>query len=132
MSSHKSRRPVASVDRIARVNELLKRGLADLLESLSMNEREGCLISVTRVHCSSSLTNATAYISVLGPTTPEKEQRIIRELISRKAELQSAIASEIILKYTPVLHFAIDKSVEQGDRVLDILRKMEEADDAGR
>ncbi len=130
MASHKHRHPIASVDRIARVNELLKRGLADIMESLGMNEREGCLISVTRVHCSSSLTNATAYVSVLGPTTPEKEQRIVRELISRKAELQSAIAAQIILKYTPVLHFVIDKSVEQGDRVLDILRRMEESGDA--
>ena len=38
---------------------------------------------------------------------------------------------EIILKYTPVLQFVLDRSVADGDRVLDLLRHMEDEDHAG-
>ena len=38
-------------DRIARVNELLKREIADVIEKYSLNEG-GVLVSVTRVHAS--------------------------------------------------------------------------------
>ena len=45
-------------DRIARVNELLKREIADVIEKYSLNEG-GLLVSITKVHASESLRNAT-------------------------------------------------------------------------
>ena len=128
---HKSKKhPVASVDRIVRINELLKRVLADLMETLGFNER-GRIISITRVECASSLKNAHVYVSILGAKDEEEELRVIRRLIERKAEIQTLMSQEVILKYTPVLQFVLDHSVAEGDRVLDLLRKMEEDAHAG-
>ena len=129
---HKSNKhPVASVDRIVRINELLKRVLADLVETLALNEENGCIISITRVDCASNLKSAQVYVSILGAKNDEAEQRVIRRLIDRKAEIQTLVSREVILKYTPVLQFILDKSVSEGDRVLDLLRQMEAEDHAG-
>ena len=124
---HKSKKhPVASVDRIVRINELLKRVLADLMETLGFNEEQGRIISITRVDCASNLKTAAVYVSILGAKNEEEEARVIRRLIERKAEIQSLMSKEVILKYTPVLHFVLDHSVADGDRVLDLLRHMED------
>ena len=126
MPRNNRKHPVASVDRLVRVNELLKRVLADLLETLGYNEEQGRIISITRVECASNLKNASVYVSILGAKNEEEEARIVRRLIERKAEIQSLMSKEVILKYTPVLHFVLDHSVADGDRVLDLLRHMED------
>ena len=126
MPRNNRKHPVASVDRLVRVNELLKRVLADLLETLGYNEEQGRLISITRVDCASNLKTASVYVSILGAKNEEEEVRIVRRLIERKAEIQSLMSKEVILKYTPVLHFVLDHSVADGDRVLDLLRHMED------
>ena len=131
MPRNGKKHPVASVDRIVRINELLKRVLADLMETLGFNEEQGRLISVTRVECASNLKSARVYISILGAKDEEEELRIIRRLIERKSEIQALMSQEVILKYTPVLQFIHDRSVADGDRVLDLLRHMEDENHAG-
>jgi len=126
MPRNNRKHPVASVDRLVRVNELLKRVLADLMETLGYNEEQGRIISITRVDCASNLKTAGVYVSILGAKNEEEEVRIVRRLIERKAEIQSLMSKEVILKYTPVLHFILDHSVADGDRVLDLLRHMED------
>ena len=126
MPRNNKKHPVASVDRLVRVNELLKRVLADLLETLGYNEEQGKIISITRVDCASNLKTASVYVSILGAKNEEEGARIVRRLIERKAEIQSLMSKEVILKYTPVLHFVLDHSVADGDRVLDLLRHMED------
>lgn len=126
MPRNNRKHPVASVDRLVRVNELLKRVLADLLETLGYNEEQGRIISITRVDCASNLKTASVYVSILGAKNEEEEARIVRRLIERKSEIQSLMSKEVILKYTPVLHFVLDHSVADGDRVLDLLRHMED------
>ena len=81
--------------------------------------------------CASNLKSAQVYVSILGAKNDEAEQRVIRRLIDRKAEIQTLVSREVILKYTPVLQFILDKSVSEGDRVLDLLRQMEDGDHAG-
>ena len=126
MPRNNRKHPVASVDRLVRVNELLNRVLADLMETLGFNEEQGRIISITRVDCASNLKTAGVYVSILGAKNEEEEARIVRRLIERKAEIQSLMSKEVILKYTPVLHFVLDHSVADGDRVLDLLRHMED------
>ncbi len=119
-SSH----PIASVDRIARVNEILKREIADLIEKRGVNEGD-FLLSVTKVNCSSCLKNATVYVSIMG-ATEEQEEKIMKSLLRLRPEIQRNVSKHVVLKYTPVLHFAIDRNIAAGDRVLEILRELEE------
>lgn len=117
-----------SVDRIARVNEILKREIADLIEKRALNEGKNYLISVTKVNCSSCLKNAAVYISLLGGK-PEDEASVLKELMRSRPELQQKMSKHVILKYTPVLHFIIDRNMQEGDRVLSILKELEKEDE---
>ena len=120
--------PVANMDRITRVNEILKREIADLIEKLELNQG-GCLVSVTKVRTGINLKDALVFISVLGggADKDEKAHHAIAMLNRHRADLQRRIAKDIVLKYTPVLHFELDKNIEDGDRVLALIQEMENA-----
>jgi ribosome-binding factor A len=111
-------------DRIARVNELLKREIADVIEKYSLNEG-GLLVSITKVHASESLRNATVYVSIFG-ADDQKSEEVIKKLYKLKPEIQRQVARHVILKYTPVLQFVRDTNLEEGDRVLALIRELEE------
>ena len=51
---------------------------------------------------------------------------MIQLLESKRALIQKRIAKTIVLKYTPVLRFTAARNLEEGDRVLNILRELEE------
>ncbi len=110
-------------DRIARVNEILKREIAEILEKENI-AIPNVLISITKVQCSSCLKNATVYVSVYGGgKTAEREAVSLLE--EKRALIQKRVAKTVILKYTPVLRFTLDRNLEEGDRVLGILRELE-------
>ena len=111
-------------DRIARVNEILKREIADILEKENISI-PNILISITKVQCSSSLKNATVYVSVYGGGEKGRTDAI-RLLESQRTLIQRLVAKTVILKYTPVLRFVSDRNLEEGDRVLNIIRDLEE------
>lgn len=112
------------VDRITRVNEILKREIADLVERRGLNEGS-YLLSVTKVVCATNLKNASVYISLLG-ATDEQQREILDELLRHRAEIQRNMSKHVVLKYTPVLQFIFDRNVAEGDRVLQLLRDLEE------
>lgn len=117
-----------SVDRIARVNELLKREIADLIEQLGISGNCGTIISVTKVNCSSCLKHATVYISSLAEADERLERRIIDELYKAKSEIQYRMSRHVILKYTPVLSFTYDRNPTEGDKVLALLRELDDTE----
>ena len=116
-------------DRIARVNALLKREIADSLEKLCIS-LPGALISVVKVNTSSTLRNATVYVSVFGGKNAgaDVEEKAIELLESRRADIQNYVSKYVVLKYTPVLRFVADHNIAEGDRVLAILRELEEGE----
>lgn len=113
-------------DRIARVNELLKREIADIIEKFSLNAN-GVLVSVTKVHTSESLRNATVYVSIYG-ADDAKAEAILKQLFKLKSEIQHQMSRHVILKYTPVLNFVRDNNLEDGDRVLSIIQELEDSE----
>jgi ribosome-binding factor A len=114
---------MSAPDRITRVNEILKREIADLLERDSFMDGS-CLISVTKVKTSANLRKATVGISVFGGDEDTKKDAI-RFLEKNRKDLQSRISRDVTLKYTPVLTFVLDRTVEEGDRVFALLEEME-------
>ena len=111
-----------SHDRIALVNEILKREIADIIEKRGVGGVD-TLVSVTKVHASESLRNATVYVSIFGAKPPEE---ILRALNKLRPDIQSNVSRHVILKYTPVLHFVHDMNLEEGDKVLSLIRELEE------
>ena len=115
-----------SVDRITRVNEILKREIADLLQRQSFSEKYNALVSVTRVECSTTLKQADVYVSMFGiEAGSDREQEILQALARLKGDIQRRMSKHVILKYTPVLRFLADHNRAEGDRVLQLLRELE-------
>jgi ribosome-binding factor A len=108
--------------RMRRVNELLKREIADLLERVDFS-MEDCLVSVSEVDTSPDLRHAKVHISVLGGDDTMK-LNIMRFLRRNRARLQKKMAHDIALKYTPVLEFSSDHRIESGDRVLALIAEL--------
>lgn len=112
-----------SVDRVTRVNALLRREIGELLFRI-MHERGFDLsaVSVTRVEVTSCLRSARVMVSI---RDHEKERESMLRLLRRHApEIQAAINRDLTLKYTPRLNFELDTSIERGDRVLGLLSEL--------
>lgn len=113
-----------SVDRLTRVNALLRREIGDLLFRI-MDERGFDLsaVSITRVEVSPSLRQARVMVSI---RDHEKEREPMLRLLRRHApEIQATINRDLTLKYTPRLSFELDTSIERGDKVLGLLSEID-------
>ncbi|NLF86128.1 MAG: 30S ribosome-binding factor RbfA [Lentisphaerae bacterium] len=118
-----------SVDRLERVNALLRREIAEAVPVVMLNEGVDCAaITVTQVRVARNLRNATVSVSILGHE--RERQAMIRKLAHRHVAFQRLINRDMKLKYTPVLQFTLDESIEKGDHVLDVLTRLAAANPA--
>lgn len=113
------------VDRIERVNALLRREIGEaLFHVFAGGGVDLAAITVTRVETARNLRNATVYVSLLGH---EGERgSILHRLHARHIELQALINRDCHLKFTPKLRFVLDTSIEKGDRVLNVLAHLDQ------
>ena len=107
--------------RLLRVCELIKRELGVIIGRDV--KFEAPLVSVRAVDITADLKNAHVFISAIG-TKWQKEQAL-QQLQEQRKHLQHELARRIILKYTPLLHFQLDESIERGTRVLSLLAEIE-------
>ena len=113
------------VDRVERLNSLLKRVIGEnIFTVLQSSAFSPGLYTVTAVSCAKDMRDCTVKISVFAPT-PEEKNRALAEIVSRTHEFQKIINREVRMKFTPRLRFVLDLSLEKGDRVLDIISKLE-------
>ena len=111
--------------RMRRVNEILREAIAEECRNLK-DPRIGFL-TVTGVEATPDLRHATVFYSVLGDDTVRRETADALEAAAPR--VRSAIGGQVRLKYTPELDFAVDPSIEQGERIDRILRGLEEERD---
>ncbi len=112
------------VKRMPRVNELLKREVADIIEK-NYSSLFKCLVTVSEVDTSSDLREAKVFISLFGNTL-ETRKKAFNVLKEKRAEIQRRISKDVTLKFTPVLHFVIDERMEKADKVLHIISELEQ------
>ncbi len=84
---------------------------------------EAPLVSVRAVDITPDLKNAHVFVSAIG-TKWQKEQAL-QQLQEKRKHLQHELARRVIIKYTPLLHFQLDESIERGTRVLSLLDEIE-------
>lgn len=112
-----------AVDRMERVNELLRREIGEALFRVFNDEIDLAAVTITGVDAARNLRTATVSVSILG--YEEERGRIIRALADKRGELQASINRECHLKYTPRLRFVLDTSIEKGDHILALINDME-------
>lgn len=113
-------------NRLTRVNELLKREIAEDIRRLQPPGLSMTSVTVTRVDINQDLRAATVYVSVFNEDD-ETATAIVRYLNKNRANIQKMVCKRVKLKYTAKLTFKGDTSLEEGDSVLNLLADMEEA-----
>ena len=107
--------------RTVRVAEVLRKELAACMShSLDL---EGMLITISSVELPPDMRQAYIYVSTLHPDL--EEARALEVLNRNRKAWQSSIGRRLGLKFTPQLIFRFDRAVERGDRVMEILTKLE-------
>ncbi len=116
------------VDRLTRVNELLRREIGEVLYRLvDRSSLDLSAVTITHVITSSDLRSARVLVSIRGHE--HDRNAILARLQRLHAAIQEDIADKVQLKYTPKIHFVLDPSIEQGDRVLSLLSELGAGDD---
>jgi len=107
--------------RTVRVAEVLRKELAACMsKSLDL---EGMLITISSVELPPDMRQAYIYVSTLNPELDQENALAV--LLRNRKEWQSSIGRRLGLKFTPQLIFRFDSAIERGDRVMEILTKLE-------
>ncbi len=107
-----------------KVNSTLREVLAEEVERLNDARLE--MVSITGVDTAPNLRHAMVYVDVLGSSDAAGALEALRRASHR---LQSKVGSQVRMKYTPTLEFAIDPGVAGGERIDAILRSLERHDE---
>ena len=112
--------------RMRKVNELLREVIAEEVTELK-DPRIGFL-TITGVDTAPNLRTAIVYYSVIGDD--KQHEDTARALRSAAKRFQAVIGRQTRLKYTPVLEFRVDPSIEEGLRMDALLRQLSDEENA--
>jgi ribosome-binding factor A len=103
-----------------RVNEGVREVISSALAGSARDKLAG-FVTITDVHTSPDLHSATVYVSVFGS---EKERDATFESLEElRIGLQGQIADHLRMKYTPILSFENDDSVDRATRVNELINE---------
>lgn len=115
---------MATDRRVARVAELIKREVGQMLISDIKDDRVGVgMVSVTEVDVSGDLQHAKIFVSIYG--TDAARAATMEGLKSATGYVRSALGQRIRLRRTPEVIFVEDRSIERGTQVLSLLNRLE-------
>jgi len=110
------------------LGELIAVELSELLRNRVKDPRVG-FASITRVEVSGDLRHAKVFVSVMG--TPEEQAATMKGLRNATGYLRHELAERIVLRYMPEINFRLVTSIEEGARILELIRKVEEEERTG-
>jgi len=107
-----------------RIAHLMRREVADILQSKMRDPRVSAMVSVTDVELTHDLSLARVYVGVLADA-PERE-RVLEALRNAAGFVRHELGSRLDLREIPELRFEIDDSIARGARVDELLRRIHE------
>ena len=105
---------------MSRVNSLVHKVIAQELEELDDDDLELC--TVTGVSISPDLRHGDIYILVLGDDT--RNDLALIALDKYKGKIKKKLGQEIRIKYMPDIHFKGDPSIEEGQKIEVLIKKV--------
>jgi ribosome-binding factor A len=109
--------------RTDRLDSQIRQELMDLLQREMKDPRVG-FVTITRVETARDLGSARVWVSILG--TEEERERSMRALGVATPWLRRRLAERMTLRSVPQLSLRRDDSIEAGDRVLRLLREIDQ------
>jgi ribosome-binding factor A len=116
---------MATSRRVARVAELIRREVSQMLVSEIKDDRVGAgMVSVTNINVSGDLQHAKIYVSIYGTDAAKAET--MEGLKSATGFVRSELGQRIRLRRSPEIIFLEDSALVQGDRILTLLSQLEQ------
>ena len=109
--------------RTDRLDSQIRQELMDLLQREMKDPRVG-IVTITRVETARDLGSARVWVSILG--TEEERERSMQALGVATPWLRRRLAERLTLRSVPQLSLRRDNSIEAGDRVLLLLREIDQ------
>lgn len=113
---NQDRSGVRQYPRTARLNELCQQIVADELRLIDDEHLE--LVTITFMRVDRDMSRALVMFTALG----EAEDEAKEALESHRVRLQAAIGRQASMRRTPELRFEVDRVVETGNRIEQLLR----------
>jgi len=111
-----------SSTRQQKVAKVLKEELSRIFRE-EMNDPRMGFVSITDISVTPDMHQAHVYVSVFG--TPEEQTATITALEHARGFLRSTLGREVNMRYTPELNFHLDRSIERGARIFELLKEIE-------
>ncbi|MDT7943387.1 MAG: 30S ribosome-binding factor RbfA [Dehalococcoidia bacterium] len=108
--------------RTERLGALFRQELAELLRRELRDPRLLQIITITRVEVTPDLQHARVYVSVLGQE--EEKEAALAALKGAAPYMRHLLGQRVVLRRIPLLHFHLDESLEEGDRLLRIIDQL--------
>lgn len=111
--------------RLQRVEELLRRAVADILLRGDLRDprlSNTAAISITAVRVSADLSSARVFVDLLDPSLDR--ERVLKALNSASHAFRGKLGAKIRLKRTPALRFEHDQSITHGQRIEQVLEEI--------
>ena len=115
-------------NRMIRINDEIKRELAEILRGGIKDPRMTAMVGVVRVETSNDLKYCKAYISVMGDEAAKES--CMAAITGAKGYIRSEIASRINLRQTPEFKFILDDSLDYSFKINKLLENVK-AEGAG-
>jgi ribosome-binding factor A len=109
--------------RTDRLDSQIRAELAELLQREMKDPRVG-FATITRVETARDLGTARVWVSIMG--TPDERARTMKALTDAAPWLRRQLGDRLTLRHVPQLVIRQDDSIEAGDRVLRLLRDIEQ------
>ena len=109
--------------RTDRLDSQIQQELMDLLQREMKDPRIG-FATITRVETARDLGHARVWVSVLG--SDEEQERSLEALRAAAPWLRRRLGERLRVRHVPELTVRRDESIESGDRVLRLLRELED------
>lgn len=108
--------------RLKRVEEQVRKDVAEILRQMAQNQFRGLIISVTAVRISPDLSVARISVSLF-PT--EGSEELLTWLNEREGQIKNQLVQRMSgqLRKMPELHFYLDESLERKEEIERILRE---------
>ncbi|MFS8815991.1 30S ribosome-binding factor RbfA [Synechococcus sp. R60.4] len=120
---------MATARRVARVAELIKREVSQILLSEIKDDRVGAgMVSIVDVEVSNDLQNARIFVSIYGDEAAQ--QQTMEGLASATPFVRREIGQRLGLRRVPTVVFLQDRSLERGSRVLALLNQLRQPAEA--
>ncbi len=105
-----------------KIRKALIREISDVIRNGLKDPRIEGIISVTDIELSPDYRYAKVYISVFGDD--EKKQTVMEALEDAAFAIRKEVGKRIRTRHIPELTFFLDKSLEKGKRITDLLDKI--------